>query len=158
MAKQVAPKFLSDQLTNYYGSWGAYSIGYATLPPTDALARLYVVSAGAFQTMNFTFNEAQNFSNSALDIWTRASINNAQLRLFFSGNAAFTLPSGTLSVYAAGGTTDWRHDVIPMSKAVRYAQSSPSLALARTAYLQFYFDTFGAGVTCEIGGLTFRRL
>jgi len=167
-AKMVASKYLTDGLSNYYGTWIAnWNIAYDNLPTGECLARLYVAAVNA-AAYGISFNEPQNIKNSVFDFWIKGATNDPQIYIYVS---AYPIPTystlmGYRLLYADGTTpTTWtRLTIDPNSITVPPATGLPNRVLKDkilTGFrsIQFYVEAMAAPpVEIGVSGFTIRRL
>ena len=171
-AKMVAPKYLSDSLTPWYGTWsvcagGALALDYTNLPTGDCQAKLV-----------FTTNVANRFLHSGLSFYppgqclvgtklsfkykfSRSEAVNHNIWLTTTGG-----PYAEPTLEAPGGLlnptpTTWTDFSMEISRFINTA-SAPRLRLnsmaTRVLFFFFYGFPFSGPTTFEIANFTFQRL
>ena len=165
-AKQVAPKYLSDQLSGYYGNWACYvagapSIAYDNLPPDGSvLARVYR-SLNNDNAIGFDFNEFQFLRELQLDFYLKCSINGPAIYLDAANTPTASLAGAfvlTLLNAAGAAPTVWTKYSIKI-QPWNAANNRTNYILARAKCLAFYTATSGTQpYTLEVAGMTVRRL
>ena len=123
----IAPKFLSDSLTPWYGYWASHpaaatiSIAYDNLPTGDALARVYSSNlALANGGPGIVFNEPQNLNNCTIELYIKTSAVGATAMYIQFNNTIIPLPVGYASVYCylipAAVLTTWTRYTLNVSE------------------------------------------
>jgi len=148
------PKYLSDSLTPWYGTWGGagLSIAYTNLPPDGTIiAKIVDTIAAGYDEVGFTFKEPQNLNDCMLEFWYKATgiaaannllINNVGANYLYrniGAPAAWTFYSLNLPRSHSGGTTS----------KILTAQRIRSITFA---------GNIAAPWTIEVAGFTIRRL
>jgi len=158
----IAPKYLTDSLTPWYGAWtlsagGSLSISYASLPPqSDILAKLVCdTPGGGYGSIQFLFNAPQNIGGTVLEFWHRCALNPTLNKYYY-----IQTPDSA-SYYKTFGAAvgNWLLFQIPMPDPTSLVSTGISKSRIACRMNKLVFDYGVAGAwTFEIAGLTFRRL
>jgi hypothetical protein len=163
------PKYLSDSLTPWYGTWtrtgpGLPNIGYTGLPIGDAIARIYYQIVNPNGAIAIEFNEPQNVYGRQVEFYYKWDDPDARTFIYFSGNpfASYTTSYIAVELNADGAApTVWtKKSINPEAKPIGYASSLTGVnaMLCRLKTIVFYGFSMTAPRTLEISGMTVRRL